>query len=368
MLSYTILCNMRIGERQPKNLKQEILSAAVQMFAKEGYQHVSMRKLAVRIGYSPSTIYLYFKDRAELFECVCEHTFAQLAAICGELVFQCGDPLEALRKCCRAYVDFGLEHPDQYTAAFLLDSGRRLQPDEVAVRFPMAMISFKQLLSGVEACMHSGAFAQSDPKAVSQVIWAGLHGITALLIVKASFPWIQRDHLIDLVIESMLKSFRSCGEQAVNAASANLVSGLPLSLTGHPGLPEIHTTGSSSRRGGEVPTFPPNVPTEPRLDEALRIATSTPQYDVKALARSVNLSPSRLQHLFREQLGISLRDLMLGLRLRKAEHLLTSTNMSIKEISFEVGYNHPSSFVRAFRNRCLETPESYRTAAQKANH
>jgi AcrR family transcriptional regulator len=198
-------------ERQRRDLRQEILTAALQVFAIEGYQQLSMRRLAEKIEYSPTTIYLHFKDKAALFECVCEETFSQLSGIFFDIVAGAADPLEALLKCCRAYVEFGLQHPDQYKVAFLLDSGQRLAPDEVLEKFPKAMQAFYQLRCGVDQCMKNGDLTDGSPDLVSQVIWAGLHGLTALFIVKPSFPWSDKDALIDLTVQTMIRSLRPAG-------------------------------------------------------------------------------------------------------------------------------------------------------------
>ena len=50
-------------ERQKEHLREEILEAARELFLKEGVENVSMRAIAKRIEYSPTTIYLYFKDK-----------------------------------------------------------------------------------------------------------------------------------------------------------------------------------------------------------------------------------------------------------------------------------------------------------------
>lgn len=180
--------------------------AALEVFANEGYQQLSMRRLAEKVEYSPTTIYLYFKDKAELFECVCEETFAQLSAIFLQIINDSSDPFEILRQSCRAYVDFGLQHPDQYTVAFLLDSGQRLSANEVMEKFPKAMEVFYQLRCGVADCMTEGGMADADPDLASQVVWAGLHGITSLLIIKPSFPWCDKDNLIDTMIQAIIGS------------------------------------------------------------------------------------------------------------------------------------------------------------------
>jgi AcrR family transcriptional regulator len=191
-------------ERNKQGLRREILSAALEVFAKEGYQQLSMRKLAEKVEYSPTTIYLYFKDKAHLFECVCEETFAQLSEVFAQIAATARDPFEKLRRSCRAYVDFGLEHSDQYTVAFMLDSGQRLALEEVLERFPRAMDVFFQLRGGVAECIERGESPGKDADLHSQVVWAGLHGITSLLIVKPSFPWCDRNCLIDSMIEAVI--------------------------------------------------------------------------------------------------------------------------------------------------------------------
>ena len=206
-------------ERHRQGLRQEILKAALDVFANEGYQNLSMRRLAEKIEYSPTTIYLHFKDKAELFECICEQTFAQLCDIFFKIVASSTDPFEALRECCRAYVEFGLKHPDQYTVAFLLDSGQRLAPAEVLQKFPKAMQAFYQLRSGVANCMAKTTLAHGDPELVSQVIWAGLHGLTALLIVKPSFPWCDKEALIDSMTDILVRNMQANQVSSANAAT-----------------------------------------------------------------------------------------------------------------------------------------------------
>ena len=52
-------------------LRQEILVAAGEILAREGYDGLSMRKVARRINHSATAIYIYFKDRDDLVACVC---------------------------------------------------------------------------------------------------------------------------------------------------------------------------------------------------------------------------------------------------------------------------------------------------------
>ena len=98
--------------REKQDLRQEILDAARELFVREGYEAVSMRKIADSIEYSPTTIYLYFRDKTELFDCLSEQAFGKLLnklqSIGGR---ECGSSLDALRRGLCAYAEFGLENP-----------------------------------------------------------------------------------------------------------------------------------------------------------------------------------------------------------------------------------------------------------------
>ena len=63
-------------EKEKEALRQKILAAARELFVDEGYENVSMRKVARKIEYSPTTIYLYFKNKAELLDSICDETHA----------------------------------------------------------------------------------------------------------------------------------------------------------------------------------------------------------------------------------------------------------------------------------------------------
>jgi AraC family transcriptional regulator of arabinose operon len=88
---------------------------------------------------------------------------------------------------------------------------------------------------------------------------------------------------------------------------------------------------------------------------------------VDDLARGVNLSPSRLRHLFREEVSISLGAYVRAQRLRLAEHLLRSTFLSVKEIGNTVGFGNEAHFVRTFHRTYALPPERFRRAATEGN-
>jgi len=99
---------------------------------------------------------------------------------------------------------------------------------------------------------------------------------------------------------------------------------------------------------------------ESRLRKVLQRIEAGPPQSVSELARGVRLSPAHLQRLFKEETGVHIRDLLVENRLRHAARLLSTTEMEVKEIAYLVGYQHHSSFVRAFQRRFHQSPKQYR--------
>jgi transcriptional regulator GlxA family with amidase domain len=97
-----------------------------------------------------------------------------------------------------------------------------------------------------------------------------------------------------------------------------------------------------------------------RIQNVLQAIKSDPAVRIADLARRVNLSTSRLAHLFKAQIGLSLNAFLTNQRLERAAHLLRDTEMRIKEITYCVGYGHEPSFNRAFKKRFEHSPLSYR--------
>ena len=97
-----------------------------------------------------------------------------------------------------------------------------------------------------------------------------------------------------------------------------------------------------------------------RVSELLEAIASGRSCSLERLASEFNLSKSRLQHLFKQQTGLRLGHTIIEQRLDRAAQLLKSTNLSIKEIAGAAGYEHASSFVRAFERRFTQAPQAYR--------
>jgi AcrR family transcriptional regulator len=196
--------------RQKGLLRQQILDAARDILAHEGYEGLSMRKVAEKIDYSATAIYLHFKDRDDLVFCVCEQLMAGLVRELHAVVDRTPDPLVALRKGLRRYVEFGLEHPEHYQATFGISHGNDPEKDARYLEpSTMSMQAFGFLLRLVGECVKTKKLANVDVHLASCALWAGIHGITSLLIVMPNFKWGEKNKVVDQLITTLIDGLRT---------------------------------------------------------------------------------------------------------------------------------------------------------------
>ncbi len=182
-------------EKYRQEVREVILEAAREALFRVGHEALSMRDLARMIGYSPGTIYLHFQDKQELLYCVVEESFAKLQAALQQIPGRAGG-VRLLKKKLRVYVDFGLRYPHHYHFAFMMrpavdSSSRRFVPHP----------AFDELRGAVRDCVEQKQFRRVDVETTSQALWAVVHGITSLMIMKPDFPWTNKDRVIDHVID-----------------------------------------------------------------------------------------------------------------------------------------------------------------------
>jgi two-component system response regulator YesN len=83
------------------------------------------------------------------------------------------------------------------------------------------------------------------------------------------------------------------------------------------------------------------------------------------VARASHLSVSRLAHIFKEQMGITIIDYLTNVRIERAKQLLLATDQNCTEVCFEIGYNNQSYFTRTFKGLVGMTPRQFRVGNQR---
>jgi len=173
---------MGIKERKIKHkedLKQSILDAAKKLFLNDGYEATSIRKIAAEIEFSPTTIYLYYKDKNEIAHALHEEGFKMLSERFSVLA-HVEHPFERLKAMGRIYMQFALENKDFYEIMFVMKEP--IVEACIEDEWDEGKRAFSTLLQTIEECQKAGYFKGFEPNAFSLVVWSTMHGLCTMKI------------------------------------------------------------------------------------------------------------------------------------------------------------------------------------------
>jgi AcrR family transcriptional regulator len=212
---------IRARRGEGDRLREEILEAVGALLDETNDESaVSIRAIAERVGVSAPSIYRHFEDKEALLNAVCADVFAQLQFGIAESVAMASDPVDALARAGRCYIDFGLEHPEHYRLVFMRPVTRQWIPvtrEELIEGLAPAAIPESDPIFGGDALAGSQAFkalhdlvadvlamipkrSRPDAFAATTTFWMTVHGITSLRITKPDFTWPTLDEQMATVM------------------------------------------------------------------------------------------------------------------------------------------------------------------------
>jgi AcrR family transcriptional regulator len=220
-------------QRDKENLRRRILDAARELFCTEGYEAVTLRKIANAIEYSPTTIYLHFADKDAILVELAEEGFGILTGYLKR-ARHLADPIERLREGGKLYFQFAVEQSHYYTIMFELRANalaKGHEPTETA-----AHQAFGFILTCVSEAMRTGQIpverveeiataarggaaemvCRHAPEAVlSHVVWSAMHGAASLLLSGrlGMLPEEAHPYLLTMVVENILRGLTAGGDQ-----------------------------------------------------------------------------------------------------------------------------------------------------------
>lgn len=177
-------------EREREEIRTKILDAARELFVREGYEAVTMRRIADRIEYSPTAIYFHFRDKETLLREICDADFLTLAHSIAE-AGRIDDPIARLKATGLAYVRFGLEFPNHYQLMFMTPHPP-LGDDHALERGNPEEDAYAFLKGTIEDAIARDLFLPdfTDADLIAQTVWAGVHGVISLQIAKCNDSWV----------------------------------------------------------------------------------------------------------------------------------------------------------------------------------
>lgn len=161
-------------DRERQAVTASILDAARDLFIAEGYQSVSIRKIAERIEYSPAAIYSYYASKDDIFLALAAEGFHRLD-VKVRAAMNTGDPLDDVRGCWWAFYQFSQEQPAFFQLMFVDHSVPRITEQWEGFEFLQQMLT--HAVSAIQTAIDAGAFpATLNPNAAMHMLWASLIG------------------------------------------------------------------------------------------------------------------------------------------------------------------------------------------------
>jgi AcrR family transcriptional regulator len=192
-------------EKQKNEIRQLILDASMKLFVEEGFESITIRKIAELIEYSPTTVYLYFKDKDEIFYALHDMGFEKMSEF-NKNLDSIKNPLVRMHKMGENYLRFGMEYPEFYSLMFI--NGEPMKKiSELGCDWKPGDAALGRLKETVTECMEKGYLAKGDPYLVSLAVWGFVHGLVSLAIRQRMEKIVPDEKMVLPMMEQALNWF-----------------------------------------------------------------------------------------------------------------------------------------------------------------
>jgi AcrR family transcriptional regulator len=193
-------------EREREAVARAILDAARDLFVAEGYQNVSIRKIAEKIEYSPAAIYGYFPSKDDIFLALAEEGFRLLFA-CEQGAVHEPPSLDSIRAGFRRFYEFSKTHPEYFALMFVDRSVPQISRHWD--RFGFVRDMKETMAAGIQTVIEAGGFPPgTKPDAVFRILMAAVHGVAVMRLCERLAPGEDSDALANDTLEAALTGLR----------------------------------------------------------------------------------------------------------------------------------------------------------------
>jgi len=193
-------------DREKLQMKELILQAAAHIIFTEGYDKLSIRKIANQIEYSPAIIYHYFSNKDEILSQILRQGYQNLMSALAEGQTQAGSPEIRLKNLTRKYIDTALINPDQFLAV-QLNKSPEVQ-EFTAYLFAGASEekpALKILTKAVTEICAGQSVSDGEIEMTAQIIAASTLGFITKLILEQDIGEHRRQQMIDRFTETVVR-------------------------------------------------------------------------------------------------------------------------------------------------------------------
>jgi AcrR family transcriptional regulator len=189
-------------QREKKNLRKRILDEARKIIVAEGFDALTIRRVADAVEYAPGTLYLYFENRDAIARELCLGVYqAMYDALVP--VTKIKNVQKRMRAFLQGYVAFALSAPEMYRLAFMFDpkfSDALLQNGPIEGADGPGQQIFAFLMSTIAELKQDDA----EAFALAEMVWSAVHGIASLKIACHAYPVTSTETLVSMLADTVL--------------------------------------------------------------------------------------------------------------------------------------------------------------------
>ncbi|MBA3008961.1 MAG: TetR/AcrR family transcriptional regulator [Desulfobacula sp.] len=193
-----------------EEIRSNIIRVAKRLFAEEGYDHISIRKIAQQAECAPRTIYYYFKNKRELLNHLWLDIFKLVNDRCEKSAMGVTDPVEIIRRYYTAYVQYWLENPEHFRVIFMNEDLDATEThDEKIYGNILEQAGFvTRMVHLIQGCIEQGVFVERRKEIIFQTLLLSAHGLSSGLITLREVPWESSTELIHSTLDALVSGIR----------------------------------------------------------------------------------------------------------------------------------------------------------------
>ena len=194
-------------QREKEDLRRRILEAAREIIVAEGFDALTIRRVADAVEYAPGTLYLYFENRDAIARELCLEVFQALHDALAP-VAKIRDARKRLRAFLLKYVAFALGQPEMYRLAFMSDqkfSDALLRERPIEGEDGAGPKLFALLVKTIAEIRQK----ESDAFILAEMVWVAVHGLVSMKIACHAYPVTPADVLADKLANTLLAGMLS---------------------------------------------------------------------------------------------------------------------------------------------------------------
>jgi AcrR family transcriptional regulator len=188
--------------REKETLRKQILDAARKIVVAEGFDALTIRRVADAVEYAPGTLYLYFENRDAIARDLCVGVYLAMHDALSPIA-KIKDPKKRLHTFIHKYVDFALGDPEMYRLALMSDpkfSDVLLRDGPIESADGPGQRTFALIVKAIAELRQKEAGAV----ALAETVWMAVHGLVSLKIVCHAYPVTPVDELADTLADTLL--------------------------------------------------------------------------------------------------------------------------------------------------------------------